>query len=79
MRFFKRREQGKQEEAVEATGLAEARAERLAAEERLKATERDLTVPLLEMHKENHIGPLISQLVRRHVERSPGDTGPAHS
>jgi hypothetical protein len=75
MWFFRRRKQ----EAVEGTGLAEARAERLAAEERLETTQRDLTVPLREMHKENHIGPLISNLIRRSTERSTGDPGPSHS
>jgi hypothetical protein len=72
MRFFRQRR--KQEQGtVEATGLAEAQAARREAEERLKTTQRDLIVPLREMHRENHVQPLINALIQRRVERGNPD------
>lgn len=49
--------------------LAGARRERELAEQRLAVTQRDLIVPLKDMHKENHIDPLIRGLIRRRAAR----------
>lgn len=50
-------------------GLEEARRAREAAEARLHVTTREVTIPLREMHRENHIQPLINELIRRRAER----------
>jgi hypothetical protein len=46
-------------------GLAEARAARELAERKLEEEDRSLVVPLRDMHRVNHIGPLVSELVAR--------------
>jgi hypothetical protein len=51
------------------TGLEEARSARIAAEQRLAVTQSEVTVPLMDMHKENHIQPLIDGLIQRRAER----------
>ena len=45
--------------------IAEARAAREEAERRLEQEHRELVVPLRELHRVNHIGPLIDNLVAR--------------
>lgn len=50
-------------------GLEEARQARESALERLHVTTREVTIPLREMHRENHIQPLIDELIRRRAER----------
>lgn len=50
-------------------GLEEARKARKSAQARLHVTTREVTIPLREMHRENHIQPLIDELIRRRAER----------
>ena len=64
MWFFKRKENQVAEE-----GLEEARLARIAAAQRLEITHREVTVPLREMHRENHIQPLIDELITRRAAR----------
>lgn len=73
---FRRR--GKKRGSMEEDGLAEARQARAAAEQRLAVTERELTVPLREMHRENHIQPAINALIQGHVRRGPRNGPAAH-
>lgn len=49
--------------------LEHARRERQRAEENLRHDEEHVSIPLREIRKENHIGPLISALIQRKVER----------
>jgi hypothetical protein len=51
------------------SGLEEARRARAAAEQHLAVTQREVTVPLLDMHKENHIQPLIDGIIQRRADR----------
>ena len=48
------------------------RAEREAAERRLEAAQAEIIRPLREMHRENHIGPLLDRLVQRAADRRTG-------
>lgn len=45
--------------------LEHTRAERRAAEQRLETAQAEVIRPLREMHRENHIGPLLDRLVQR--------------
>lgn len=59
-------------------GLEEAREARHEAELRLAAAQREIIVPLREMHRENHIQPMITALIaRRARERRHDRNGPA--
>lgn len=60
--------------AVAVSGLEEARRARADAEQRLAVTQSEVTIPLRDMHKENHIQPLINGLIQRRAERR-GDNG----
>lgn len=62
---FRRRK----EKPMPENGLAEARRARIAAEARLAVTHSEVTVPLRMLHRENHIQPLINDLIARHAER----------
>lgn len=62
MRFRRRR---KKSPEVAATGLQEAREARKQAERQLETDTREVIIPLREMHKVNHIGPLISSYIVR--------------
>ena len=53
---------------VAANGLAQAREAREAAEQRLAHAEEHVIRPLRKMREENHIGPLISELIQRRAE-----------
>lgn len=61
MRLFRRKRM--------VNGLAQAREAREAAEQLLAHDEEHVIIPLREIRKTNHIGPLISELVRRKMER----------
>jgi hypothetical protein len=65
---FKRRRE-KLMTAVAVSGLEEARRARADAEQRLAVTQSEVTIPLRDMHKENHIQPLINGLIQRRAER----------
>lgn len=67
MRIFRR--QRRQGNVQEDSRLSEARRARIAAEHRLAEARRDVIVPLRDMHKENHIQPLINALIQRRVRR----------
>lgn len=49
--------------------LEHARRERRRAEELLQHDQEHIIIPLSDLHKENHIGPLISALIQRKAER----------
>lgn len=68
MRAFRRRKR-KREAAVDDSRLPEARQARADAETRLAETRRDLIVPLRDMHRENHIQPMINALIQRRARR----------
>lgn len=53
-------------------GVSEARAQREEAERRLAETEEHLAVPLKEIRRQNHIGPLIDELIERSARRRYG-------
>jgi hypothetical protein len=63
MRFFRQRNQEQSVTVTQEERLEEARSARLAAEQRLEVTQREVEVPLRDMHKVNHIQPLINQLI----------------
>lgn len=75
MRFLRRERRA----PVDRRDLEAARRERRGAEQRLAAAEREVTVPLRDLHKENHIGPLLSALIERRAGRRPGEPGPSPS
>ena len=50
-------------------GLEEARKARAEAARHLAVTHGEVTVPLRDMHKENHIQPLVNDIIRRRAER----------
>ena len=52
-----------------AVDLRATRAEREAAEQRLKDAQANVIRPLREMHRENHVGPLLDQLIQRRIDR----------
>jgi len=56
----------------EGAGVREARMAREEAEQRLAITQRELIIPLRDMHKENHVQPLINGLIQRRVRRESG-------
>lgn len=62
---FRRKEQ----ERMTETGLEEARSARQDAEQRLVVTTSEVTIPLRDMHKENHIQPLINGIIMRRARR----------
>lgn len=50
-------------------GLEEARRARVAAQQHLATTTSEVVIPLREMHRENHIQPLINHLIQKRAER----------
>jgi len=66
--WFRRRK--RKQMRIQGEALREAREARAAAEQRLAVAERDVIVPLRDMHKENHIQPLINGLIERRVRRA---------
>jgi sulfur relay (sulfurtransferase) DsrC/TusE family protein len=52
------------------TGLEEARAARISAQERLAAAHAELIVPLRDLNQENHIQPLVNALIRKRVRKA---------
>lgn len=62
---FRRKEQRMSPES----GLEEARQARRAAAQRLAVTQSEVTIPLRDLHKDNHIQPLINNLIQRRAER----------
>ncbi|HVT97927.1 MAG TPA: hypothetical protein VHE33_10485 [Acidobacteriaceae bacterium] len=55
---------------VAEAGLEEARKARRSAAERLAVTTSEVTIPLRNLHKENHIGPLLDGLIQKKAERT---------
>jgi hypothetical protein len=49
--------------------LERVRSERRQSEERLRYDQEHTIIPLREIRKTNHIGPLINELIRRKMER----------
>lgn len=70
---FRRRKQA----AVRSAQVEAARAERIQAEHRLKVAQRELTVPFRQLRQENHIGPLLNELIQRKVRQGRENSGPA--
>lgn len=68
MRWWSTKRRREQKQMAE-NGLEEARSARQAAEQRLVVTTSEVTIPLRDMHRENHIQPLIDVLITRRARR----------
>jgi hypothetical protein len=64
-----RKGEGGKQVVSEGSGLDEARQARRAAEYSFAVTQSEVTIPLRDLHRENHIQPLINNLIRKRAER----------